>query len=155
ELAAAFGLPHREVAEDVLEGLRVAVELEQDPALVDDEPEELRPEVDLLIAGQLVGVGAFVRRELGDAGAAADLAQRLLDLALAGEGAGAAVRLLARRLLHGDRVADLAALGADLVERAVGHDAAARHDDGARARGLDLGEVVRREEDGALLTDPL
>ena len=42
QLAVAALVADRQAAEDVFEGLRVAVQLEQDPALVDHELEELR-----------------------------------------------------------------------------------------------------------------
>ncbi len=54
-----------------------------------------------------------------------------------------------------DHVADLVALGADVVERPVGDDAALGDDDRAGAGRLDLAQVVRREEHGALFPDLL
>ena len=58
-------------------------------------------------------------------------------------------------VLDGDHVADLAGLGANLVERAVGDDAARGDDNCASTGGLDLVQVVRGQEDGALLANLL
>src|SRR6202023_1343768 len=109
----------REAAEDVLQGLGVAMELEEDPALVDDHLEELGPKVDVLLADDLVRVSALVGGQLAHLLHAVDLAERVLDLALLGQRPAPAVRRVARRLLDRQDVADPSALGADLVERAV------------------------------------
>ena len=47
EVAVAALVADREAAEHVLEGLRVAVKLEEDPPLVDDELEDLGAQVDV------------------------------------------------------------------------------------------------------------
>ena len=131
------------------------MQLEEHPPLVGDRPEELRPQVDVLLAHQLVRVRPIVGGQLAELLHAVDLAEDVLDLALLRERTAPAIRRVARRLLDGDDVTDAPALGADLVERTVGDDASAGDDDGARARGFDLGQVVGREHDCALLANLL
>jgi hypothetical protein len=71
---------------------------------------------------ELVGVRAIVGGVLGDFANAAEAVQSRLDLRVLRERAAAAVRRGSDRLLHGDDVANAAALRADLVEGAVGDD---------------------------------
>ncbi len=147
-LAVAPLVPLREVAEHVLEGERVAPELEERPALGDDETEQVAAQVAVLIAGELEGVRLLVGRKLGDAAHAGHGAQDRLHLGRRG-----GLASLGRLLVHRQDVADAARSRADVVERAVGDDAPLRDDDRARARRFDFGQVVGGEEDGALFAD--
>src|SRR5262249_2686018 len=126
-----------------------------DPALVRDETEDLRAKIGGIFTRELERVGALVGRELVHLLHAGEAAQGLLDLRLARERTLATVRARAGGLLNRHVIADASALGADLVERTVRDDAAARDDDRTCARGLHLFEVVRRQEDGAILADLL
>lgn len=94
--------------------------------------------------GAVVG-GASLHR-----GHASELFELLADLRF-----GRSLALEARLLVDGDEVTDGAAAGPDVLEVAVGHDPSARDDDGARAGGLDLVEVVGREQDRAIFADLL
>ena len=154
-MAVATFVADREAPEHVFERLRVAVKLEEHPPAIDDELEYLGSKVDVLVAHELARMGVLVGRKLTDFLHPGDLAQGIFDFHLRRRGTPAAVRSLAGRLLDRDDVTNAAALGANLVERPVGDDAPARDDDGARARSLDLGEVVRREHDGTLSADLL
>src|SRR5262249_5979917 len=140
---------------DVFESLCVAPELEEDPALVRDEAEDLRAEVRAVLTGELVRMRALVGRQLRELLHAGEVVERVLDLGLAREIAATAVRRFAGRFLNRNDVANASALRANLIERAVGNDATTRHDDRASACGLDLFEVVRGEQDGAIATDLL
>ena len=119
--------PLGEVAEDVVEGLRVAAELEQDPALLHDQRKISARRSRAVRADELEAVRACRR-----SGSSLTCCTPAASLSASWTSCG---RRLARRrgsrrcprdllLVDRDDVADPAALGADLVERAVGDDAA-------------------------------
>src|SRR5690349_9715148 len=123
EAAVLACVGHREVTEDVFQGLRVALELEEDPALVDDELEEIGAEVRVLLGGELEGVRALVRGDLADLLHALYRLEGLFDLGGLRRLTATDVALAVRRFLDAYDVADLAALRANLVQGTVGHHA--------------------------------